>query len=165
MFNLNVAHSHEPTPGTENQSGVYEGNELVVDTSGRHQELHRQFRTPHGPKLHVEGVSGIIGLAARLREEITVEDPDTLLKAVHLPIVATEESTSRCRGLLRGIRAAIISRRCGADPESKTRVLSDPPDERSIHVRLSQIEASMRAAGRRSDLCGVAFKRGRPDFR
>jgi hypothetical protein len=82
---LNVPHSANPKPSWYGESvGRYEGNELVIDTIGQNTKTFiDNFRTPHGQKLHVVERFRIIEGGKTLEEEITVEDPDTLIKPWH----------------------------------------------------------------------------------
>ena len=52
---LDVPHLANPKPSWYGESiGHYEGDTLVVDTLGESTETFiDQYRTPHGPKLHV----------------------------------------------------------------------------------------------------------------
>ena len=83
---LNVPHSANLKPSWYGESvGHYEGAELVVDTIGQNTKTFiDNFRTPHGPKLHVVERFRIIEGGKTLEEEITVEDPDTLMKPWHV---------------------------------------------------------------------------------
>jgi hypothetical protein len=83
---LNVPHSANPKPSWYGESvGHYEGVELVVDTIGQNTKTFiDNFRTPHGPKLHVVERFRITEGGKTLEEEITVEDPDTLIKPWHV---------------------------------------------------------------------------------
>jgi hypothetical protein len=83
---LNVPHSANPKPSWYGESvGHYEGDTLVIDTIGQTtKSFIDNFRTPHGPKLHVVERFRIVEGGKTLEEEITVEDPDTLIKPWHV---------------------------------------------------------------------------------
>ena len=83
---MDVPHSANPKPSWYGESvGHYEGNELVVDTIGQNGfSFIDNFRTPHGPKLHVVERYRVIDGGKTLETELTIEDPDTLLKPWHV---------------------------------------------------------------------------------
>ena len=57
----------------------------MVDTIGQNTKTFiDNFRTPHGPKLHVVERFRIIEGGKTLEEEITIEDPDTLIAPWHI---------------------------------------------------------------------------------
>jgi hypothetical protein len=83
---MNVSHSPNVKPSWYGESvGHYEDAELVVDTIGQNSRTFiDNFRTPHGPNLHVIERFRIIEGGKTLEEEITVEDPDTLVRPWHI---------------------------------------------------------------------------------
>jgi hypothetical protein len=83
---MNVPHSKDPKPSWYGESiGHYEGDTLVVDTIGETTKTFiDQFRTPHGPKLHVIERIRLVEGGNVLETELTIEDPDALLKPLHL---------------------------------------------------------------------------------
>jgi hypothetical protein len=85
-IHMNVPHSKDLKPSWYGESvGRYEGNELVVDTIGQNGfSFIDNFRTPHGPKLHVVERFRVIDDGKTLEAELTIEDPDTLIKPWHV---------------------------------------------------------------------------------
>jgi hypothetical protein len=83
---MNIPHSKDPKPSWYGESvGHYEGDTLVVDTIGETTKTFiDQFRTPHGPKLHVIERIRLVENGNVLETELTIEDPDALLKPLHL---------------------------------------------------------------------------------
>jgi hypothetical protein len=83
---LNVPHSANPKPSWYGESvGHYEGDTLVVDTIAETTKTFiDQFRTPHGPKLHVIERIRLVERGDVLETELTIEDPDALLKPLRL---------------------------------------------------------------------------------
>jgi hypothetical protein len=83
---MDVPHSANPKPSWYGESvGHYEGNELVIDTIGQNGfSFLDNFRTPHGPKLHVIERYRVIEGGRTLETELTIEDSDTLIKPWHV---------------------------------------------------------------------------------
>jgi hypothetical protein len=83
---MNVPHSTNLKPSWYGESvGRYEGDTLVVDTIGQNGfTFIDNFRTPHGPKLHVVERYRAIEDGKILETEMTIEDPDTLIKPWHV---------------------------------------------------------------------------------
>jgi hypothetical protein len=83
---MNVPHSANLKPSWYGESvGHYEGDTLVVDTIGQNAfSFLDNFRTPHGPKLHVVERFRVIDDGKAMETEIVLEDPDTLLKPWHV---------------------------------------------------------------------------------
>ena len=74
---MNVPHSAHPSPSWFGESvGRYEGDTLVVDTSGLNTRTFiDNFRTPHTEKLHVVERFHIVDGGKTLQVDIHVEDP------------------------------------------------------------------------------------------
>jgi len=83
---LNVPHSVSPKPSWYGESvGHYEGDTLVIDTVGESTRTFiDQYRTPHGPNLHVVERIRMVQGGDVIETELTIEDPDALLKPLHL---------------------------------------------------------------------------------
>jgi hypothetical protein len=83
---MNVSHSPDLKPSWYGESvGHYEDSELVIDTIGQNTRTFiDNFRTPHGPRLHVVERFRIIEGGKTMEEEITVEDAHTLLRPWHV---------------------------------------------------------------------------------
>jgi hypothetical protein len=83
---LNVPHSKNPKPSWYGESvGHYEGDTLVVDTIAQNTKTFiDQYRTPHGPNLHVVERIRLVDRGEVMESEITIEDPQALLKPLHV---------------------------------------------------------------------------------
>jgi hypothetical protein len=83
---LDVPHSADPKPSWYGESvGHYEGDTLVVDTIGQNtQTFVDNYRTPHSEKLHVVERFRLIEDGKGLEAEVTMEDPATFIKPVHV---------------------------------------------------------------------------------
>jgi hypothetical protein len=83
---MNVPHSENPAPSWYGESvGHYEGDTLVVDTIGQTtKSFIDNFRTPHGPKLHVVERYRLAEGGKVMETEITIEDPDALVQPLHV---------------------------------------------------------------------------------
>src|SRR6185436_7538136 len=75
---LNQEHSPNPKPSWFGESvGHYEGDTLVVDTIGMNDKTYvDNYRTPHGPKLHVIERFRLIDGGNTLEVRVHVEDED-----------------------------------------------------------------------------------------
>jgi hypothetical protein len=76
---LNVPHSEHPKPSWYGESvGHYEGDTLVVDTTGQSTKTFVDaYRTPHSDKLHVIERWRLMQGGNALEVAMTVEDPET----------------------------------------------------------------------------------------
>jgi hypothetical protein len=76
---LDVPHSAHPKPSWYGESvGHYEGDTLVVDTTGMNDKtVVDSYRTPHTEKLHVTERWRLVNDGKTLEVAISVEDPDT----------------------------------------------------------------------------------------
>jgi hypothetical protein len=74
---LNVPHSQNPKPSWYGESvGHYEGDELVVDTTGLNDRTFvDNYRTPHTDQIHVVERFKIIEDGKTLQAIVTVDDP------------------------------------------------------------------------------------------
>jgi hypothetical protein len=87
---MDVPHSKAPKPSWYGESvGHYEGEWLVVDTVAQDTRTFiDNFRTPHSDKLHVVERYHLINGGNTLDTEVTIEDPASFIKPVHLQMRA-----------------------------------------------------------------------------
>jgi hypothetical protein len=83
---MDVPHSQNPKPSWYGESvGHYEGEWLVVDTIAQDSRTFiDNFRTPHSDKLHVVERYHLIDGGSTLEAEVTIEDPASFIKPVHV---------------------------------------------------------------------------------
>ena len=106
---MDVPHSQNPKPSWYGESvGHYEGEWLVVDTIAQDTRTFiDNFRTPHTDKLHVVERYHLTNGGENLETEVTIEDPGSLTKPVHLQMRARKAQAP----------GGIVESRC-ADGES-----------------------------------------------
>jgi len=116
---LDVPHSANPQPSWYGESvGRYEGDTLVVDTIGETTRTFiDQYRTPHGPKLHVIERIRLIQEGDVMQTELTIEDPDSLIKPLHLVHLA------------RKVREPMVESSCGEEGGDHFALKAEPIPE------------------------------------
>ena len=125
---LDVPHSANPKPSWYGESvGHYEGDTLVVDTIGETTKTFiDQFRTPHGPKLHVIERIRLVEGGDVLETELTIEDPDALLKPLHLVHQQRKVRDPMTESVVQRIGRRSFCARCRTDTgRQHTRFLSE----------------------------------------